>query len=444
MYKEFILNMYTQRFIFDFSVFLFSLSICALFSFLETSITAIRLFKIKELEKSTVKYKSFLMMLEKKPQYVLITILIATNMTCITTAILLQNIVERFFTDLHMPQGIAFTIGIAAGTIVVSLIGEIIPKSVAQAKCGMIGSWLWLANLIYRILAPVTSPLVRIAEYFAQSRADEEHVVSEQELQFLINYVEQKGIMDSEKVTMLQNIFRMGTTHVKEIIIPNGNIISVDINSTVETVLTLFENYRYSRFPVFETNPENIIGIIYQKDLFLNLQLNKQAFTLKDLIKPIIFVPDSLKVSELLKEFKVKSIHMAMVLDEYGSTIGLVTLEDALEEIVGDITDEHDPNAHSDKVTVLAPGKEWLIDATVDLDRLADILQITFKVETALTLGGFLTEQAQRLPKKGDRLYYKKYCFVVEKANPKRILRVYVKHNELQEKCKSQDKKGKQ
>ncbi len=432
---------YTQSFIIDFPIFLISLGLCALFSFLETSITALRLFKIKELERSTGKYKSFLVKLEHKPQYVLITILIATNMMCITTAILLQNIVEKFFESLHLPQGFAFTIGIAVGTIVVSLVGEIIPKSVAQAKCGMIGSWLWLANLIYQILAPITSPLVKIAEYFAQSRADEEHPISEQELQFLINYVEHKGIMDSDKVNMLKNIFRTSTTHVKEILIPNSNIVGVDINSSIDTVLSLFENYRYSRFPVFENNPENIIGIIYQKDLFLHLQRNKQHVLLKNLIKPIIFVPDSLKVSELLKEFKTKSIHMAMVLDEYGSTIGLVTLEDALEEIVGDITDEHDPNAHSDKIHVISPGKEWLIDATVDLDRLADALQITFKVETALTLGGFLTEQAQRLPIKGDKFYYKKYCFIIEKANLKRILRVYIKHNEHAEKCKTLDKK---
>lgn len=430
----------SQKFILDFSIFLFSLIMCALFSFLETSITAIRLFKIKELEKSTNKYKSFLMTLEQKPQDVLITILIATNMTCITTAILLQNMVEKFFIGLNLPQGFAFTIGIAAGTIVVSLAGEIIPKSVAQAKSSMIGSWLWLANIIYRVLNPITSPLVRIAEYFAQSRADEEQAISEQELQFLISYVEKKGIMDTEKVAMLQNIFRMGTTHVKEILIPNSNIISVDINSNIEIVLKLFENYRYSRFPVFENNPENIIGIIYQKDLFLNLQLNKQNFSLKDLIKPIIFVPDSLKVNELLKEFKIKSIHMAMVLDEYGSTIGLVTLEDALEEIVGDITDEHDPNAQSDKIIVISPHKEWLIDATADLDRVADFLQISFKVDTAVTLGGFLTEQAQRLPTKGDRFFYKKHCFMVEKASPKRILRVHVKISENNEMCKSQDK----
>ena len=374
-------------------------------------------------------------MLEKKPQHVLITILIATNMACITTAILLQNIIEKFFTDLNLPQGLAFTIGIAAGTIVVSLVGEIIPKSIAQLKCGMIGSWLWLANIIYRILSPITSPLIRISEYFTQSKAAENQEISEQELQFLINYVEQKGLMDAEKVNMLQNVFRMGTTHVKEILIPNGNIVSVDISSSIETVLNLFETHRYSRFPVFENNPENIVGIIYQKDLFLNLQLNKQKTDLRALIKPIIFVPDSLKVSELLKEFKNKSIHMAMVLDEYGNTIGLVTLEDALEEIVGDITDEHDPNAQSEKIIIITPGKEWMIDATVDLDRLADAFKITFKVETAVTLGGFLTEQAQRLPKKGDRFYYKKYCFTIEKSNAKRILQVYAKLTENLDNC---------
>ena len=401
-----------------------------------------RLFKIKELEHGNTRYKNFLTTLENHPQFVLITILVATNMACITTAVLLQNIIEGMFADLNLPQGVGFTVGIAAGTIIVSLLGEIIPKSVGQAQSGMLGSLLWLANLIFKILKPIAPPLLAISNYFAKSHKTEgDDVISEKEIRFLINYIEKKGIMEHEKISMLQNIFRMGSTHVKEILIPNSNIISIDISSDVDSVLNLFENYRYSRFPVFQDNPENIVGIVYQKDLFLNLQLNKNKFNLKDIVKPIIFVPDSLKVSELLKEFKQQSIHMAMVLDEYGSTIGLVTLEDALEEIVGDITDEHDPNSNTDKVTVIKKNKEWLVDATVDLDRLEDFLHIPFHVETAVTLGGFLTEQAQKLPVKGEKIYYKKYCFTIEKANKKRILRVYIKHNENAAKCAEPDKK---
>ncbi|MEI7670010.1 MAG: transporter associated domain-containing protein, partial [Pseudomonadota bacterium] len=197
----------------------------------------------------------------------------------------------------------------------------------------------------------------------------------------------------------------------------------------------LFKQYQYSRFPVFEGNPENIIGIVYQKDLFLQLQVGKSACNLRDLLKPIIFVPDSLKVSELLKDFKRQRIHMAMVVDEYGSTIGLVTLEDALEEIVGDIADEHEPTAQTLKIKNIIPDLEWSVDATIDLDRLEDVLQINFHVETAVTLGGFLTEHSQRLLKIGENFFYKGFCFTVAQANEKRVLQVHIKRSETKDSC---------
>ena len=437
--KKDAMTIYTQKLLFDIAVFLASLGLCALLAFMETSITAIRLFKIKELERSTDKYKAFFATLESKPQYVLMTVLVATNMMCITSAILLQSIIENIFSDFDLPQGLGFTVGIALGTIVVSLIGEIIPKSIAQAKTNPLASLVWLANIIFYVVSPITKPLLAISRYFSRTEFDshEHHdqIISEQEIRFLINYIEKKGLMEADKTSMLQNIFRMENTHVKEILIPNSNIISVDINNDLHALLALFKTYQYSRFPVFENNPENIIGIVYQKDLFLQLQLNKASFSLRDLIKPIIFVPDSLKVSELLKEFKRQHIHMAMVLDEYGSTIGLVTLEDALEEIVGDITDEHDPNADMRKITTLVHDEQWSVDATIDLDRLEDVLQVHFQVETAVTLGGFLTEHSQRLLKVGENFFYKGFCFTIEKANEKRVLQVLINRSESKAAC---------
>jgi putative hemolysin len=439
------LTIYIQKLLFDIAIFLGSLSLCALLAYMETSITAIRLFKVKELERNTSSYKTFLTTLEDHPQYVLMTILIATNMMCITTAILFQNIIENVFADFDLPQGLGFTIGIASGTIIVSLVGEIIPKSIAQSQLNPLASLLWLANLIFYIVSPIAKPLLAISRYFAHSETHyhDSQIISEQEIQFLINYIEKKGLMEHEKTSMLQNIFRMENTHVKEILIPNSNVTSIDINSDMHVLMQLFTTYQYSRFPVFEGNPENIVGILYQKDIFIKLQQNQAAFHLKDLVKPIIFVPDSLKVSELLKEFKRQQIHLAMVLDEYGSTIGLVTLEDALEEIVGDITDEHDPNAHLRKIIVMVPDLEWSVDATVDLDRLEDILQINFHVETAVTLGGFLTEYAQRLLKIGENFFYKGFCFTILQANEKRVLQVHIKRTESKIACTSGDEKNK-
>ena len=433
-----------QKYLVDFVIFLISLGTCALFAFMETSVTAIKLFKIKELEDKSSKYKGFLETLEHRPQLILITILIATNMATIITAVLLQNIIENLFSDLNLPPGIGFSVGIAIGSIIVTIIGEVIPKSMAQSKSEGLSSLLWIAKLMYQVFSPVCKPLVFITEYFTKSNKKDDQM-SEKELHFLVNYMGKQGIMEPDKINMLQNIFRMGDTHVKEILIPNSSIINVSVDSTTEEILNLFENYRYSRFPVFEKNTENIIGIIYQKDLFLSLQLNKNKARLKDLIKPIIFVPDSLKVSELLKEFKRKSIHMGMVLDEYGSVTGLVTLEDALEEIVGDITDEHDHNQNSDKIKVIKNNQEWLVNATADLDRLEDFLQAIFEVETAVTIGGFLTEQAQRLPEKNEQIFYKGFCFTIEKANKKRIIQVRITRKTKESSCltESKDKKKK-
>lgn len=425
------MTIYTQKLLFDCALFLSSLALCALLAFMETSITAIRLFKVKELERSTSKYKDFLHTLETQPQYVLMTILIATNMLCITTAVLLQNIIERVFADFNLPQGLGFTLGIMMGTIVVSLVGEIIPKSIAQALDNPLSSLLWLANSMFYIMRPVARPLLSISRYIAHkgSGYHDEHIISEQEIQFLINYIEKKGLMEQDKTHMLQNIFRMENTHVKEILIPKSNIICVDINSDMHTILDLFQRHQYSRFPVYENNPENIIGIIYQKDLFLSLQSHPTYMELSKLVKPIIFVPDSLKVSELLKEFKKQHIHMAMVLDEYGSTTGLVTLEDTLEEIVGDITDEHERFSSLSKITTIVDNEEWKVDATVDLDRLEDMLHVSFHVETAVTLGGFLTEHAQRLLKKNESVSYKGFCFTIEQANEKRVFLVHIKRS---------------
>lgn len=435
------MTIYSQKLLFDCALFLASLCFCALLAFMETSITAIRLFKVKELQRSTPKYETFFKTLEAHPQYVLMTVLIAVNMMCITTAVLFQNIIENIFADLNLPQGLGFTIGIAMGTIIVSLVGEIIPKSIAQALDNPLASLLWLANGIFYVLAPIAKPLLSISKYITRKNPDhDEHIISEQEIRFLINYIEKKGLMEQDKTHMLQNIFRMETTHVKEIIIPKSDIISVKIDSNIMDILNLFKNSQFSRFPVYKDNPENIVGIIYQKDLFWSLHLESKEVNINKLVKPIIFVPDSLKVSELLKEFKKQHIHMAMVLDEYGSTIGLVTLEDALEEIVGDIADEHERIYNLHKIITLQENLEWSVDGMIDLDRLGEILQIEFAAETAVTLGGFLTEYAQKLLKVGESIFYQGFCFTVKEANDKRIIQVHIKKMDDKQACISHKK----
>lgn len=438
------MKLYEHLFSSDMALFVGSLIICALLAFIETSITALRLFKLKELELSNKKYKNIFKILENNPKYILISILIATNLASVTCAVVSQQLLEHTFESIDVPEGVAFSIGIAITTIIVSIFGEIIPKSLAQSQDSKkITSTLWIVNLIYIIFSPFVKAFMKLSRLFSKNNEENNHKVSEKELHFLISYIEEQGIMENEKTFMLQNIFRMGRTYVKEILIPQNEIISVNLLDDVSVLLEKFKEHQFSRFPVYQDNPENIIGIVYQKDLFFATQINSNV-ELKDLIRPIIFVPDNLKVNELLKEFKKQHIHMAMVLDEYGSTIGLVTLEDALEEIVGDIHDEHDDDLEdSQKIKIIQEGSEWSVDATIDLDRLKEYLKITLSSSASVTLGGFITEHLQHLPKKGEQFFYKGYCFTIEKSNKKRVVQVHIKTaEECKPPAKSKKKKS--
>jgi putative hemolysin len=421
-------------------LFLLSLFTCALFSFLETSITAMRLFKLKELELTTPKYKHLFEAFDKHPQNILISILIATNLASVTCAVISQQLTDTLFESIKLPEGISFILGIFITTIMVSIFGEIIPKTVAQSMGSKtFTSTLWIVNIFYKILGPIANYLNNISLYFS-TNSEIEDIVSEKEIQFLINYIEEKGLMDHEKTAMLQNIFNMGQTSVKEILIPKSEVVSINVNDDISTFLDKFSEYQFSRFPVYQDSAENIIGIVYLKDILFALQKDP-AIRLQDIIRPIIFVPDNMKVNELLKEFKLQQIHMAMVLDEYGNTIGLVTLEDALEEIVGDIHDEHDINRDTEKIKVAKKDAEWLVDATIDLDRLHPLLKITFEAQSAVTLGGFISERMQHIPKVGESLTYKGFDFTIEKADAKRVLFVRIETAEQAEKNKLKIKK---
>jgi putative hemolysin len=409
----------------DLILFLFSLITCALFSFLETSVTALRLFKLKEIELATPKYKKLFEAFDKHPQQILISILIATDLASVTCAVVSQNLTETLFEQIKMPESLTFVFGILITTIIVSIFGEIIPKSIAKSMgTKTFTSTLWIVNIFYTLLGPIARQIHKISSFIARNNNDEE-IVSEKEIHFLINYIQEKGLMDKEKTAMLQNIFHMGQTSVKEILIPKSDMVSIDVNDDISTFLDKFAEYQFSRFPVYKENPEHIIGIVYLKDILFTLQKNPTTTLLK-LMRPIIFVPDNMKVNELLKEFKLQQIHMAMVLDEYGNTIGLVTLEDTLEEIVGDIHDEHDANRDTEKIKVVKKDCEWAVDATIDLDRLHPLLKITFEVQSAVTLGGFISEQMQRIPKVGESLTYKGFSFIIEKADAKRALLVRI------------------
>jgi CBS domain containing-hemolysin-like protein len=406
-----------------------ALSLRALFSFLETSITALRLFKLRELAKTYERYETLFESLEQNPHRVLITILICNSLADVTTAALATNIMEVVFKRFHLSSGLGFSAGIALATIAILIFGEIIPKNLAKGRSeSLFRSTLWLVNIIFYLFYPIVTFLNRFTEFIItklggrQTEAASEWISSEREIQFLIDYIYGKGVIEEEKSEMLQNIFELGRTPVKEIMVPETDIIMVPSTISIKEALSLFADYRFTRLPVYEEKTDNIIGMVHLKDILMLLSKNEEK-QLKELIRPILFIPESIKVNQLLREFKAQHMHIAMVINEHGSITGLITLEDVLEEIVGELRDELE--TIREKIIHLQQGG-WLIDASTPLEDLVDLLHITFETEGSVTLGGFLTEQLQHLPKKGERILYKKHYFQVQKASHKRVLQVLV------------------
>lgn len=409
-------------------VFFVALFLCALFSFLETSITGLRLFRLKELaKKSSPRYKYFFQTLESSPQKVLGAILIANNLANVTAAAVITNVMENFFARLNWSSGLGFSIGIGVATTAILIFGEILPKNVAKTRSEKyFKSTLFINNFTFRLFEPVATFLTKTSDIILAKITGpgelEAEWVSEKEIQFLIDHVGQKGLMEIEKTEMLRNIFELGRTPIKEIMVPATDIISVDISTTIKDTLAVFAKHHFTRLPVFKDSSENIIGMVHLKDIFLQL-FNNEEKVLQDILRPILFVPESLKVNQLLRELRQQHVHMAIVLNEHGIVTGLITLENVLEEIVGEISDEHELAA--EKYIALKQGG-WIINGSLPLEDVAEIIGIEFETESALTLGGFLTEQLQHVPKKGERILYKDYYFQVQEASPKRVLRVLV------------------
>lgn len=412
-------------------VFFISLFARALFSFLETSITALRLFKLKELAAGEKQYKTLFNALEKSPHRVLITILIASNFADVIAASLASYIMETLFAHWQLPSGLGFSLGIGIATISILVFGEIIPKSLAKASGErLFRSSLWIINVIFYTFYSLVTVLLGISSFFVSKITTDdmqegtEWVSSEKEIQFLIGYIKDKGLMETEKTVMLQNIFDLGLTPVKEVLVPAVDIVSVKASLTSNDVIDIFLSHGFTRLPIYEGKPDNIIGMVHLKDVFA-LTAKHEIKPLKEIARPILFVPESVKINQLLREFKEQHMHIAIVLNEHGIVTGMVTLEDVLEEIVGEIQDEHERTTQ--KVTALKGGG-WLIDASTPLDDLQEVLGIEFETEGSITLGGFMTEQLQHLPQTGERFLYKDFYFQVKKATEKRVLLVLIFH----------------
>lgn len=415
--------------------FLIALLFCALFSFIETSVTALRLFQLKELTKGSPQYSSLFHLFEHSPNRILISILTAANFANVLAAVFSSKVMESLTASLHIPSKFGFIAGIFFTSTTI-LLTDLIPKNIATIHGStLFRSTLWVTNIVYKILSPFVTVLSKIADVATRliagssTKSTIDSVAAEKEIQFMLGYINEKNLMERNKTAMLKSIFELGTTPIKEVMVPETSVISINVQSTQKETLDLFSKYQFTRLPVYEERLDNIIGLLHQKDFFQLLSKNEDR-PLREIVRPIMFVPESSKVLTVLHEFREQRMHMAMVLNEFGSITGLVTLEDVIEEIVGEISDEYE--SIPEKVISLKSGG-FLVDASIDLEELESLLSIEFETEHAVSLAGFIIERMERMPKNGDELTYKEHTFKIQQTTPKRILQVLITANNIPE-----------
>jgi putative hemolysin len=328
------------------------------------------------------------------------------------------------------------TIAVFIITILLSyftlVLGELVPKRLAMKKSESIARFV--ANPLH-VLSVITAPFVKFltasTNFFVRlfgvdPNAEEEHV-TEEEIRMMVDVGEEKGTIHESEKEMINNIFEFNNKTVSDIMTHRTEIASLPVDTGLSEVIAFFNREKYSRVPVYEENIDNIIGVVHSKYLirYLSEGGGKEDFSLRDIIQKPYFVPVSKRTDILFKELQQNKTHMAVIIDEYGGTAGIATLEDLVEEIVGNIFDEDD---EVEKDMEKLDDNTYLIKGSVSLDEVQEALDVDLPVEEYETLSGFLIGQMGRIPEKGDQsvIEFNQLVFKVEEVEEKRISRVKV------------------
>ncbi len=279
-----------------------------------------------------------------------------------------------------------------------------------------------LVRLLALFLSPLTFLVLRLTQSSVpQGAAPESIFLSEGGLHFLLNVGEEAAVIEDDEKKMIASIFEFGETLVREVMVPRIDIVAVPVETPMLEALDVILKAGHSRIPVYTDSVDNIVGILYAKDLLRYLRDGRTDVPLSKILRPAYFIPESKKVDELLQELQQRKVHMAVVVDEYGGTAGLVTIEDLLEEIVGEIQDEYD--AEEPTVEALSD-HEYLFDARIDLDEASKLLGVQLPSEGGDTLGGFIYSQLGKVPAVGDRIEFERIVIEVLSVAGRRIKQV--------------------
>lgn len=402
----------------------------AFFSSAETSMTTVNKIRIQSLAEQGDKRAKILLTVIEDSGKLLSTILIGNNIVNISASSLATTLTMRLFGN----AAVSISTGII--TLLVLIFGEITPKTMASLYAEKMAlSYARIIHFLMFLLTPVIFLVNKLAKgVLTLLRIDDSvkgNTITEHELRTLVNVGHEEGVIEKEERQMIYNVFDFGDSQAQDVMVPRIDVSFADVNSSYEDLIGLFREEKHTRFPVYEETTDNIIGIVNVKDLLLT---DQKDFTMRKILRDAYFTYEYKKTSELLMEMKENSVSFAVVLDEYGATSGIITLEDLVEEIVGDIHDEYDVEEEDD-LTEIIPGKEYLALGSARLDDLDEVLHLNIESDDYDSIGGYIIEQLDRFPEKGESVTTQSGIrLVVDKIERNRIgsVHIYIPEEHLQ------------
>ena len=423
-----IINPFNLKIIIGLVVLVFLLAGSALMSGSEVAYFSLRPEDIDRFRNSKDKKSLTVLKLYGKPEKLLSTILVANNTINITIVLLSAFLSTKIFS--FSPDSVlGFIVEAVIITFLLLFFGEIMPK--VYASKNNVATALFMARqlaILEKIFSPVTSLLIFSSSFVQKRTGKRKANISMDDLSDALELTSD-DLDEEEKI--LKGIVNFGNTNVSAIMCPRMDVTAVDIKSGFSQIIPVIISSGFSRIPVFSESFDNVKGILYAKDV-LPYMKNPDSFKWQSLLRPPYFVPETKKINDLLKEFQVKKIHMAVVIDEYGGTSGIVTLEDILEEIVGEITDESDEDevlyTKIDEKTFLFKGKILLNDFFRVLGYGDDPFE-DVRGESE-TLAGLILELTGEIPEKNQTVKYRNFSFIIESADRRRIKEIRVEINQ--------------
>lgn len=350
------------------------------------------------------------------------TILIGNNIVNIASA----SIGTIIFTKMFGESGVGIATFVM--TIILLIFGEIIPKTFAKENSEKFSLLIAsILSLMITLLSPISIMFVGLKNVISKNSSKNkvnQPSVTEQELKYIIEEIQVEGVLEKQEGKLVQSALDFDEITVSQVLTPRVDIVAIDVNSAIEEIKDIFITERYSRIPVFEKNIDNIVGVLHEKDFFKSY-IENDKIILSKLIQKTIYIPPKKKISEVLKELQKQKLHMAVVSDEYGGTKGIVTLEDILEELVGEIWDEAD---EVEQTVTKISNSSYIVNGDINIFEMFEKLDLRYNdfESGSNTVSGWVLETFEKIPDQGESFEYKNIKITVRTIYEQRIIDVII------------------